>query len=66
MNENAVKIRYRAAERGSATVKFLIVAAVLISIFHAAYNYIPVAYQGESFKQEMQTAAIQGFTLPTG
>ena len=27
-------------------------------------NYIPIAYNGESFKQEMQTAVVQGMALP--
>jgi hypothetical protein len=31
---------------------------------NAAFNYIPVAYQGENFKQEMQTAIVQGVSLP--
>lgn len=54
----------RSAERGGAGVKFLLVAIVLFLIGHASCNYIPVAYQGESYKQEMQTAVLQGTALP--
>lgn len=54
----------RKSERGGAGIKLLLVALVLISIAHAGYNYIPVAYQGENFKQEMQTAVINGISMP--
>jgi hypothetical protein len=55
----------REAERGGAGVKFLLVAVVLFLAGHAGCNYIPVAYQGESYKQEMQTAVLQGTAIPT-
>jgi hypothetical protein len=55
---------HRKAERGGAGVKFLLVAVVLFLIGHASCNYIPGAYQGESYKQEMQTAVLQGTALP--
>jgi len=61
----AESFRNRRAERGGAGVKFLIVAVLLFLIGHAGCNYIPVAYQGESYKQEMQTAVLQGTALPT-
>ena len=61
----AESFRNRRAERGGAGVKFLLVAVVLFLAGHAACNYIPVAYQGESYKQEMQTAVLQGTALPT-
>lgn len=51
-------------ERGGAGVKLAAVLVVLILLAHAGYNYIPVAYEGESFKQEMQTAVVQGLALP--
>lgn len=60
----AESFRSRKAERGGAGVKFLAVAVVLFLIGHAGCNYIPVAYQGESYKQEMQTAVLQGTALP--
>lgn len=59
-----MKNEYCQSERGGAGVKLLIFAVILISVIHAGYNYIPVAYQGESFKQEMQTAVINGVALP--
>ncbi len=66
MNENTVKIHHRRfAERGDAKITFLIIAVILFAVFHAAYNYIPVAYQGESFKQEMETQLVKGLTMPT-
>lgn len=63
MDRNSIK-NYRDSERGSARVKFLLVALILIVCVNAAYNYIPVAYQGENFKQEMQTAILQGMSVP--
>jgi Flp pilus assembly protein TadG len=56
---------HRQSERGGAGVKFLLVAVVLFLIAHAGYSYIPVAYEGETMKQEMQTAVLQGTALPT-
>lgn len=63
---NKTDIYRRKAERGGAGVKFLLVGVVLFLVGHAGCNYIPVAYQGESYKQEMQTAVLQGTALPTG
>lgn len=54
------------SERGSAGIKLAAVLVVLFLLAHAGYNYIPVAYDGESFKQEMQTAVVQGLALPSG
>lgn len=51
-------------ERGGAGVKFLIVLTALFLIANAAYNYIPVAYEGEDFKQEMETAVVQALAMP--
>lgn len=56
--------RNRQSERGSAGVKFVIVLSALLLAGHAGYNYIPVAYQAESMKSDMQTAVIQGMALP--
>lgn len=53
-------------ERGGAGIKLAAVLVVLFLLAHAGYNYIPVAYDGESFKQEMQTAVVQGLALPNG
>ena len=62
---NSPKVVARQNERGGAGVKLLIIAVVLILLANAGYNFIPVAYQGESFKQEMETAVIQGVSLPS-
>ena len=53
-------INYRPSERGSATVKFAIILVALVLVAHAGYQYVPVAYQGASFKQEMDTAVVKG------
>ncbi len=58
------KLKDRNSERGSAGSKFVITMLVLFLIGHAGYNYIPVAYQAASFKQEMETAVLKGVTLP--
>ena len=58
------KATHRASERGGAGVKFLIVFVTLILIANAGYNYVPVAYAGESFKQEMDTAVVNGLAVP--
>ena len=52
------------SERGGAGVKLTIFLVVLILLAHAGYNYIPVAYDGANFKQEMQTALVQGVSMP--
>jgi len=50
----------RNPERGGAGVKFVLVFVVLILIGHAGLQYIPVAYNGASLKQEMDTAVVKG------
>jgi hypothetical protein len=55
---------YRKTERGSAGIRLLIVALVLFLIANAGYQYVPVAYQGENLKQEIQTAVVNGVALP--
>ena len=52
--------RDRSSERGSAGVKFLMIAIVLVLCANAGYNYIPVAYQGANLKEEMDTAVVKG------
>jgi len=51
-------------ERGGAGVKLVAVLVALFLLAHAGYNYIPAAYDGENFKQEMQTAVVQGMATP--
>ena len=62
MKENLMKNRQ--SERGSAGAKMVGVLVVLFLIGHALVNYVPVAYSGASFKEEMQTAVVQGSALP--
>jgi len=54
----------RPSERGSAGVKFLIFFVLLLAVANAGYNYVPVAYASESFKQEMQTSVVNALATP--
>ncbi len=56
----------RKSERGGAGVKLVAILAVLFLAGHAGLNYVPVAYEGQNFKQEMQTAILQGMAVPPG
>lgn len=58
--------RNKNIEKGSAGVKLVAVLVFLFLLAHAGYNYVPVAYEGESFKQDMQTAVVQGLAVPMG
>ena len=53
----------RGSERGSASTKLLMVLVVLGLLANAGINYVPVAYEAESFKQEMQTVIIQSMAV---
>ena len=57
-------VKYRESERGGAGVKFLIVFVVILLAANAGYNYVPVAYNAESLKADMQAAVLQGLALP--
>lgn len=54
----------RGSERGSAGIKALLVIMVLALIANAGIHYIPIAYNGASFKQEMDTAVVKGLAAP--
>ena len=54
----------REGERGSAGAKLMIFVVVLLLALHTGYNYVPVAYEAESLKTEMQTAVVQGLAMP--
>ncbi len=64
MKKNIGKI-YR-NQRGGAGVKFVLILVVLFLVAHAGFNYVPVAYTAQSFREEMHTAVVQGSALPTG
>ena len=49
----------RRSERGGAAVKFLLVFVILALAANAGFNYVPVAYNGASFRQEMDTAVVK-------
>jgi hypothetical protein len=42
------------SERGSARLKFLVVALIIGALAYAGYQYIPVAYEAYLFKDLMQ------------
>jgi len=56
----------RSGERGSASLKFLIVMAALVTTAYAAYLYVPVAFNASTYKDLMQhyadVAAAQGYS----
>jgi hypothetical protein len=56
----------RHGEKGGAGIKFLLVLLGLAIAANAGLQYIPVAYQGASFKQEMDTAVVKGLAAPGG
>jgi hypothetical protein len=60
---NKIDARHQ-AERGGAGVKLVLILLVLFLLGNAGLNFIPVAYEGENFKQEMQTAVVQGLASP--
>lgn len=47
-------------EHGGAGVNALLVVLVLVLIGNAGLNYVPVAYNGASFKEAMDSAVIKG------
>lgn len=55
----------RSGERGSATLKFVLVMAIMIVSAYAGYLYVPVAFQASTFKDLMQhyvdVAVAQGY-----
>ncbi len=55
----------RRSELGGARVNLLIAAVAIFLISNAGYQYIPVAYQSENFRQDMQTAVVQGVSMPS-
>lgn len=54
----------RVSERGSASAKFMIFLVIVGILAHAGYNYVPIAYDAESMRTDMQTAVMQGLALP--
>ncbi len=48
------------SEQGSAGVKLTAVLVFLFLLGYAGFNYVPIAYEGQSLKQDMQTAVVQG------
>lgn len=59
-------VKKNEAERGSAGAKFVVVFGLIALLAHAGINYVPVAYDAESLRTEMETAVVQGLALPSG
>ena len=57
-------VNRRSQERGSAGAKLMLVLMVMVLAAHAGYNYIPVAYNAQSLRGDMDTAILQGMALP--
>ncbi|HEY0426806.1 MAG TPA: hypothetical protein VGC76_03265 [Pyrinomonadaceae bacterium] len=53
-------------QHGGAGIKLVSVLVVLFLVGHALINFVPIAYNGASFREEMQTAVVQGTALPNG
>lgn len=56
---------YLKSERGEAGFKLVLFIIVVFIIGFAGINYVPVSYEAANFKQEMETAVIKGFAVPT-
>jgi len=57
-------VRKRDSERGSAGTKLVVFLAILFLSAHAGYNYVPVAYNAQSLRSDMDTAILQGMAMP--
>ena len=57
-------MKFENSQRGNAGVKLVLVLVVLFLAGNAGYNYVPVAYNGESLKQEIQAAVSAATTIP--
>ena len=64
MKESFEKNKWH-SERGGAGAKLLIFGVLAFLIAHGLYNYGMTSYQAANFKQDLQTAVVQGVTLPT-
>ncbi len=58
-----MKQNNRNSERGSANSNLLIILLFIALGFNAGYNYVPVAFQGESVKQEVHKAVMYGMSV---
>ncbi|MEZ5344261.1 MAG: hypothetical protein R2681_01785 [Pyrinomonadaceae bacterium] len=52
-----------ARQKGGAGVKLILVLVFIFLIGNAGFRYVPVAYQGETLKQELTAAVIQGMAV---
>lgn len=66
MNQVSDKFKknIRHSERGEGSLKLIVFIAILFLGGWAGYNYIPVAYNAQSLKQEMDTTVTQAMALP--
>ena len=57
-------VKTRDSERGSAGTKLVIFLAILVISANAGYHYVPVAYNAQSLRGDMDTAILQGMAMP--
>lgn len=57
-------VKKQNSEHGGAGVKLVVAMLIIGLAANAAFNYIPVAYEAGSFKQEMDTSVVQALALP--
>jgi hypothetical protein len=57
-------VKKQNSEHGGAGVKFLLTMSIIVLAANAGFNYIPVAYEAGSFKQEMDTSVVQALAVP--
>lgn len=66
MNQTCSKFNKhnRKNERGEGSGKLIAFLVVLFLVGWAGYNYVPVAYNAQSFRQEMDTTVTQALAMP--
>jgi hypothetical protein len=64
--KNKMKAKSYRGQQGGTKVYALVALLVLFSLIHAGWNYIPAAYQSESFKSEMHNIIVQVQAAPHG
>jgi hypothetical protein len=67
-SESKIKMRSKSFEnqQGGTKLYALVAIVALGLLIHAGWNYLPAAYQCESFKTEMHTATVQVLAMPHG
>jgi hypothetical protein len=64
--KNKMKAKSYRDQQGGTKLYALVAIVALFLLGHAAWNYIPVAYQVESFKEQMHNTILQVLASPHG